>query len=1085
MLHLWLSTDRKLNTNRAFGLMREKYERTQEEQIILVPEQFSHLTQQAFCRFAGDKASRMAQVLDFTRLAERVFCQEGGIAETQTNAAGQLLMMALAVEQVRSRLKIYAMGAVKPEFLLQLLEMFEEFRSYCVTPTALRIAAGELGGLLAQKAEEFALLMESYEAVCSTCGQNPKSRLSRLLETLQESDFGKNEQFYFDGFTDFNGVQLQIIGELLEKAAEVHIFLQCDDLQRGGQQFEAARDTAKRLMRLSGELHVPYRVETVQAVEKEDALTYLRTNFFGGPGKPYPSEQSNVKFIEGNDALAQCRAAAGEILRLSANGIRWRDVSVVCPDYESYRPMLASVLHRADIPAYFAGDSDIMKQPVVQMLLTSLEAAAGYLEQETVLAYMKSDYCPLPRDRTDRLENYILMWNITASRFSQEWIMHPNGAGKDFDEAAWAELAALNSDRLQAITPLLSLRDGLKNAKTTADMVVAFYQFTRDIALEKKLQQQAEACRQEGQLQKAQEYVQLYGILCDLLEQIYGVLGGSVRSPDDFCAMFRIALSRCSVGTIPARLDCVSVGNLLSQRRSDTPYVFILGANEGCFPTNQSSRSLLTDPERSCLMSVGLGVSPTAAGRLERELAAIDSVLNAPSECLYLGACAGTESYFLRRARALFPKAEQCVEGNELLCRSEREYLGYLVGATAEGNEIPSLRERAISLTKAKDYAPQKLSEEAVGALYGKTLRLSSTKIDKLASCRMAYFLEYGLQAKERKSVEADALFFGTFVHYVLEQTTKQVQKEGGFHRVSLQRTLEIARGWMESYAQKEFRELFQTERVEHLFRRNFAEVEMVIGELHEELSKAEFEPRWFELNFSDRDGDLPAIQIVGEKMTAKLEGKVDRADLWRQGEKLYVRVIDYKTGKKKFDYSNILHGLGMQMLLYLFTIERSGSALMGSPMLPAGVLYFPARMERVNLKNKHNQEELENGRRESLRRSGLVLDEEAVLQAMEACDHEPVYLPYGYDKEGNRKGSLVTAERMSQLAELVFSKVAELGDELYSGKIDPNPYFFDSKSNACAYCPYSTVCRTEKKERWLKSVKNAEEFWQEVEKNA
>ncbi|MBQ3217180.1 MAG: hypothetical protein IJB35_05125, partial [Oscillospiraceae bacterium] len=741
MLHLWLSTDRKTNTNKAFGLMRENYEQNGEEQILIVPEQFSHLMQQAFCRFAGDRASLMSQVLDFTRLAERVFCLEGGIAETQTDAAGQLLMMALAVEQVRSRLKIYAIGATKPEFLLQLLEMFEEFHSYCVTPAALRMAAGELGGLLAQKAEEFALLMESYEAVCSTCGQNPKSRLSRLLETMQESDFGRGERFFFDGFTDFNGVQLQIIGELLGKAAEVHIFLQCDGLQYGGQQFAAARDTAKSLLRLSGERSVPWKTQTVQAEEKGDALDYLRSRLFGGAVQPYLTEQSGIKFIEGNDALAQCRATAGEILRLIAEGIKWRDVSIVCPDYETYRQLLASVLRRADVPAYFAGDTDILKQPVVQMLLTSLEAASGHMEQETVLAYIKSVYCPLPRDRADRLENYILLWNITATRFAQEWTMHPDGAGNVLDETAQGKLAALNSDRLRAVVPLLTLREGLKAAKTTKDMVISFYQFTRNIALEEKLRQQAENCQKKGQLQKAQEYVQLYGILCDLMEQLYGVLGSSVRSPEEFYEMFRAALSRCSVGTIPACLDCVNVGSLLSQRRSDAPYVFILGANEGCFPTDQSSRSLLTDPERSSLMSVGLGVSPTAAGRLERELAAIDSVLNAPSKCLYFGASAGTESYFLRRAKALFPHAAVCREGNELICRCDREYLGYLVSTDGKGNGLSPLCGQAEKLIKAKDYAPQDLSGQAVEALYGKTLHLSSSKIEKLASCRMAYFL--------------------------------------------------------------------------------------------------------------------------------------------------------------------------------------------------------------------------------------------------------------------------------------------------------------------------------------------------------
>ncbi len=1077
MLYLWLSKDRKVNTNKAFSLLAEEGWGMQK---LLVPEQFSHQTQKAFCAYAGDRASRLAQVLDFTHLAQRVFCKEGGIAQTQTDSVGQLLMMALAVEQVRSRLKIYGVGADKPEFLLQLLDMFEEFRSFCITPGALKKAAGELEGSLAQKTEEFVILMESYEAVCENCGQNPLSRLNRLSEALEESDFGTGERFLFDGFTDFNGIQLEIIGQLLGRAAEVHIFLACDSPEHGAQQFAAARDTVKALKNLCRGLEIEVKTQTLPQAAEENALTYLRSLLFVGGGSVYAQKQEEIAFLKGRDSLELCRTAAGEILRLVSQGVRWRDITLACPDFKSFGPLLASVFRRADIPAYFAGDTDILRQSVVQMLLSALQAATGYMEQEAVLSYLKSGYCPIERESCDRLENYILLWNIKASRFEQPWTMHPRGLDVSMEPEDEKTLARLNAERKTAIEPLLRLRRELKNASNTGQMVLSFYRFMEEIALEATLRRRAEECQAEGRLQKVQEYVQLYSILSELLEQMYGVLGSSERSPEDFAALFRAALSCCSVGTIPSYLDCVNVGSLMSQHRSDTPYLFLLGANEGSFPSGQSADSLLTDPERSMLMAVGLSVSPTAAGRLERELAAMDSVLSAPEKRLYLGTVIGLEAYYARRAERLFPEAPILSREEELICRSRREYLDYLTERGEEEGEIPILSRQAEELRKAKEYLPQALEEEGVQALYGKTLRLSSSKVDALATCRFAYFLNYGLKAKERKPAQVDPSVYGNFVHDVLEHTTRQVQQEGGFHKVSLERVLAIAGEQMERYTKEKLSDLWQSERAEFLFRRNFAEVEMTVRELYRELSQSAFEPRWFELNFSDREGNLPAVKILGEKMTALLEGKIDRTDLWQDGDKLYVRVVDYKTGKKKFEYSKILHGLGLQMLLYLFALVKGGQSLAGRELIPAGVLYFPARMDSLSIDDRENLPKVEQKRRESLKRSGLVLLEEPVLQAMEPYEEKPLYLPYKLEKDGTPGEGLADRKQMKLMADFVFQKVGQLGDMLYSGNIDPNPYLADGRE-CCAWCPYGQVCREHKQLRILPGVKS-EEFWKTLE---
>lgn len=1069
MLTLCLSADRKVNTD---FLLKEICSRPVRGQILLVPEQFSHMAERMLCERGGDHITLYAEVLSFSRLASRVFSCTGGSAETETDAVGKLLIMSLAVEQVRSHLKIYGKSAGKPAFLLKLLDTLEELRSYCATAESLRKAAEKTEGSLAVKLDEFALLMESYDSVCSNMGQNPETRLTRLLHALDGSDYPEGKRFYFDAFSDFNGVEREIIAALLNGGAQVTVALQCDGLQKRTQQFAAARTAAGELLHIAAVTGTETRVLNLE--DRQDApLGELKKKLFGGVLQPVEAETDHICFIEARNASEECRMAAGEILRLAAEGARFRDITIACADETNYVPMLETVFRRAEIPAYFAGDRGILQQGVVHMLLSALKAAAEGMERESVLSYLKSGFLPVPADRCDRLENYILLWNIRGSLWEKEWTMSPDGVQKKPDERGQQRLQALNEDKKLLIDPLILLRNSLRSADNTAQMVLAFYHFTEKISLHQQLNCMAQELYDGGNLRKAQEYAQIYTIVGTVLEQIYGVLGETIRSPEDFCRLFQTALSQASVGTIPAALDCVNVGSIMAQRRCSTKYLFVLGADEGAFPAAEVNETLLSDRERTRLLNLGIDIGPGGTGRLDRELAAIAAVLDGPEERLYLGTTADKAAYYCRRAKRMYPNAGVIRDDMELITRSRRDYLHYLISENAEISEKNPVKEEVQHILKARSYAMGNLSRGAVEKLYGKTLHLSSSKIDKLAGCRFAYFLQYGLRAKERKTVQMDASLYGTFVHDVLEYTGRRTMEEGGFRKVSLQRVMEIAEEEMERYTRENLADLWESSRAEFLFRRNFREVRTVVTQLWEELSACEFEPRWFELEFGDR-GKLPSIKVAGREMTGELEGIVDRGDVWQKDNQVFIRIIDYKTGKKQFDFSKILNGLGLQMLLYLFALCR-GKELLDTEPVPAGVLYFPARTEPIRLTERPDAR-AETKRTESQRRSGLLLDREPVLRAMEPSD-KPVLLP------GEK--SLASPQQLQQLEKFVFSTVSDLIDRVADGDIRPNPYFMDANDNACKYCPYQGICRDTPEKRWLKKVRTSGEFWERVEEGS
>lgn len=1058
MLKIYHCTERTLNQHHLLTTVCQNSGEGKPEQLILVPEQISHMLERKLCEYGGDSISAYAEILGFSRLAVRVFSELGGIAGSETDGAGKLMTMSLTVENLHSALKLYGSKALKPHFLLQLSQTLDELRSSCITADILRKKLTSLEGAFAVKMEELALLLEGYDSVCSNLGQNADSRLTRLLLALEQNDYAKGKVFYFYGFTDFNGVEMEIIRQILADEAEVVVYLLCDSLRSEELQFLTASTTGRELVRIAQKTQTPCEIHSPDPVSEGYGLSFLRENLFGSKQVEVPKTEL-VRFLTATDVATECRMVVGEILKLIEQGVRLRDITVACADYTSYRSPLRTVFRRAEIPAYFAGDTDILKQPVVHMLLSALEASMEY-DREAVISYMKTGFADLTFDEADKLENYVHIWDIDGKRFDENWTMSPRGLIEEKEYLKKKHLAELNGARVKLMKPLLTLHNGIFAAKTTGQMLLALNRFMEDISLNQKLNEQAILLSENNEKQKSQEYAQVYGIICRLMEQMYGVLGETVRSPEDFLLLFRTAVSLYTVGTIPATIDCVNIGSLSSQRNCETPYLFVVGANEGVFPAVQGNQSLLSDRERQKLIDLEIGISPNtlATGKLNRELAMIDSVLGGPVKVLYFSALQGKESHYYLRSKNLYPNSHIVTDDSALILRSPRDY---------------EARYEAV-----EPYEKTRLSHEAVRALYGDTIQLSATKLESVSACRFEYFLKYGLRAKEMKTAELDSSAYGTFVHYVLEWTSRTVMDEGGFRKVSLDRVMEIADFYMEKYAKETLTDLWHSERAEYLFRRNFHEIRSVVQNIYEELSQSEFEPEIHELQFNrNEDGDSDPVPIVGETVKGLLEGKVDRFDIYRKGDRTYYRIIDYKTGHTTFDYTSVYYGLGLQMLIYLFALKEYGNKLEYENLTPAGVLYVPATTKKVSISDPYDEGNLNADRIKGQRRSGLLLDDPAILRAMEPGEGFR-FLPCSVAKKtGEIKGYLASGEDLRILRDHVFRKMSQLTDSIYSGNLEPDPYYADKEHYRCKWCPYKTICGEDVEKRIFEKLKE-EDFW-------
>ena len=577
-------------------------------------------------------------------------------------------------------------------------------------------------------------------------------------------------------------------------------------------------------------------------------------------------------------------------------------------------------------------------------------------------------------------------------------------------------------------------------------------------------------------------------------------MGEEPISTDEFQRLLRQVLTQYSVGTIPAALDQVTVGDIGRNDRHTCRYFFLLGANDHVLPAPAAAGGILNESDRDELASVGLRLAPRGMERMSLELQNLYAALCQPTEGLFLSYPvsdgAGTAlrpAFVVERLRLLFPDVppRRSDPGRPYRLTAE---IPALEAAGRGGSEAlrAYFRQKRPEAMAAMDRAAEmdrgRLDRSAVRALYGDRFSFSASRIERMNTCHFAYFMEYGLRAKVREKARFDAPQIGTFLHFILENVVRDVKRLGGFAQVEDDTLRSLTEKYIAQYAESELRN-FQDKspRFRYLFDRLWHAAFAVVRETAEELRHSDFVPVAFELDFGDGK-TLPAVSIREADSELRVGGKVDRVDGWVKDGKLYLRVVDYKTGRKEFKLSDVRMGLDIQMLLYLFTLQAEGEGYFGMPIEPAGVLYFPARDEILSEERNVTPERLAADRSQALRRCGLLLRDPEVLRAMEhEALEKPVYLPIRVNKAGDISKSLASAKQLGQLRRYVDRLLRQITREIRDGNIDADPVFQTTVKGACDYCQWAGACHFQeghgRDRRHYQEKMDEEEFWETLRK--
>ena len=1092
MLTIWIGRAGSGKSARVLETMGR--ERENRPQLLLVPEHTSHEAELDLCRACGPTASRNAEVLTFQSLATRVLSETGGLAEVTLDNGGKLLTMRRCLQELHSNLKVFGRPSQRAAFLHQLTTLADEFYAYQIAPETLYRHVADMEGAMGDKLRDVALIFAAYDARLRNGETDVRSRVQKLHDSLPQSHYLDGKDLYLDGFSFFNKQEESVLALALRRCHSVTVTLLGD---RSGQLFQNAAAQKERLVRMAHEAGVECRLAYLSR-QDDSPLGHLERHCFGSDAV-WEEETGAVALYQAAIAYTEVEYVSARIRQLAAQGYRYRDIAVASRSMDIYGPLLESVFRRDGIPAYISRRSDILEKPVMTLLLSAVDAVTGGFEYEDMFRYLKTGMTGVTAAECDLLENYVIRWDIRGNMWLRDvpWTLNPDGYGLDMTEERTVRLEEINRIREKVRGPLSALADGLKQRPAARDKARTLYEFAAAAGVPDALREKADERLSAGQVQLAEEYAQLWQIFCDVLDQFVEILGDTELDGEEFARLLRLVLTQYSVGTIPATLDQVKVSEITRNDRHRVRVLFLLGANDHLLPKIEKDGGVLDSDDRQALAQRDIPLSDATFDALDNELQNIYACLAQPTEQLHISwpvtDVTGAElrpSFVVERVRLLFPRLKvqredgayrMTLPATALCAAGENEALRrYFEGQ-------PRYAAALAAMARARRMERGRLSPEAVQSLYGRSIAMSASRIDRVKSCHFGYFMEYGLRARERKKAGFEAPEVGTFLHYLLENVNREVKEQGGYGQVDDEALRHMVKRYVERYAATQIQEYQnKSARFRYLFSRLRETAYTIIISIAKEMRQSDFQPVEFELSFGGRDGHLPAITVREGGASLSVSGKVDRVDGWLHDGKLYLRVVDYKTGKKSFDLTDIRYGLGIQMLLYLFTLEREGQAYFGYPIVPCGVLYQPARSVILRQDRNISDEKLKAALESELRRTGLVLGEPEVLRAMEHSALEtPCYLPISVKKDGTLSGDIATAAQLGHLGRYVDRLLHQIAGEIARGNIDADPYARGPQDSACTYCAFASACyfdESRDKRRQMHKMDSGE-FWAMLEK--
>lgn len=1057
---------------------------------VITPEQFSFTAEKKLLETLGNSAVLNAEVLTFNRMAYRVLTEVGGTATVSISNSGKAMLIYNILSDKKSKLKFLGKSEENIELII---DQITEFKKHGVSVSDLNEMMKETNDeYLKFKIQDILQVYTEFENMIENRYIDENDALTNLANNLGDVHIFDDAIFYIDEFVGFTKQEYEIIKQLAKVANSVTVSICSDSIESG---FSPESDVFYSNKLTISKLYEMIKNEKIGIEEpvfldksyrfKNEELKHLEKNLYAIPYKKYNNKLENIKLFLANNQYSEIENIAINIVKLvKNNGYRYKDIAVITKSLDVYSNLVKVIFNKYQIPVFIDEKKDLSQNIIVKYMLSILEIFARNWSYEAVFNYIKTGFLDISKQEIFALENYCQKWGIkNAKWYKSEWNF------KDEDELNKTQIERFREIRRMIVNPLLQFKEDLKGANEVKIITKKLYEFLINNGIDRKFEEKIEELKQCGQTEIATQYETSWKIIMNVLDEIVLVFGDDKVSFEKYMQILKTGLSSSDLGKIPGTQDQVTIGDVDRSRSHKVKAIFIIGLNDGSFPSVHKNEGFFNDNDRQFLKENGVELARNTVESLYEDNFNIYKAFTAAEEKLYLSyASSNSEGKTLRgsilvsKMKKIFPNIEEesdiIEKPSEILI--ENTTFDELLNKLGEYRDTGEIEDKWVEvynyyrnnkvwkykLEKAMEALgynnnPEKINEQNISKMYGDTLRTSVSRLEQYQSCHFAYYLKYGLKLSEKDNFKINPVDTGTFMHDVIDEFFNNIkEKSYNLKELEDEQIHELVDEIIEEKLGLNKNFIFTSSpKYKSLSNRLKKVIFRSMKYIVESLKCSKFEVLGNEVEFKDGKEYPPITMELESGQKVEITGKIDRIDIAKLDNDKYVRIIDYKSSAKNIDLNQVYAGLQLQLITYLDAVCKTDD------LLPAGVLYFNLIDPTVKSKKSLSEEEIEEKIRKKFKMQGLILADIDVVKMMDnnletgASDIIPAYI----GKEGNlsnTRSSSVSQKQFEYLQKYTNKLIKQISSEILSGNIDIKPYYnIKNKKTPCEYCEYKCIC--------------------------
>ncbi len=1072
-------------TSYLFNKVQQEIKTSKHNIKIITPEQFSFTAEKQLLETSPSKSMLKAEVITFNRMAYRVLNEVGGIAKKRLSTSGRAMLINHILLNSKEDFSFIGSSEENVEMVSR---QITELKKHNIKLDTLNENVNNIENKYLQiKLKDISTLYDLYTKTIEDNYIDENDGLTLLNEKLEKSTEFKNCNIYIDEFVGFTPQEYEIIKTLMKISNKVTITICADNLQDNTNPdidiFYANKQTANKILKLAKEENIeieePIYLNKVYRFKNKE-LAHLAQNMGEVIYQKYNENNfTGLSVFLANNPYSEIENVAIQITKLAKEGYKYENMAVITKNIDTYSSLCKAIFAKYNIPVFIDIKKDFSTNILVKFILSFLDIFAKNWSYESVFGYIKTGFLNLDEIEISILENYCIKYGIKGSKwYAKDWNF--------YDETEERKEQILYA-KSQVVDGLLKFKQKLKGLKTVKEISKALYEFLLENNIDKKLNEKIEFLKENNQLEKAKEYERSFKVFVDLLDELVLVLGDKNITFEKYSKILKMGFTQSDLGSIPEASDQVIVGDVDRSRSHKVKIAFLIGLNDGVFPSTKNEEGFLDDNDRQILKNNGIELAKGTTQQLYDENFNIYKAFTTAEEKLYLSYLSSDSegrslrpSIILNKIKRIFPNLKQTSDivtrtSEILLENTTFDELLVKLRDVLEGKQIDDIwyeiynyyyktnkdtLENALNAIEYKNI-PETIKNENIQKLYGDTLKTSISKLEKYKSCAFSYYLKYGLKLKEKDSFKVEAIDTGNFMHEVINSFFERLEEENISPKTIEDEqikniTEEIVE---EKLGLKEYAIFSSIPKYRVLAKRLKKVIVSSMKYIVYSLKYSEFEVLGHEMEFKENKKYKPITFTLNDGKRVEITGKIDRVDIAKTPDGKYIRIIDYKSSIKNINLNEVLAGLQLQLLTYLDATCKN------EDVLPAGVFYFNLIDPILNANSDLEEEQIEQELRKQFKMQGLILADSKIVKKMDttlesgASDIVPAYI----NKDGlvSEKQNTINKKQFENLQKYIEKIIKQISDEILSGNIKIEPYYkIKDKKTPCEYCEYKSICQ-------------------------